>query len=125
MSYMESKYSPEIQAEIDEITNKIQRWQNIFDFKTEFYYNGWAISLREKSVYPRCIIIFKSFDTNSFSIKSFEIHLKNLQKEEYKELYCTDNLNSIKSVLEELKEIIYGKDLIQEASRIYRKAFMN
>lgn len=122
---MESKYSPEIQAEIDEIINKIQKWQNIFDFKTEFYYNGWAISLREKSVYPRCIVIFKSFETNTFSIKSFEIRLKNYQKEEYKELYCNDHINSTKSMLLELKEIIYGKDLIQEASKIYKNTFIN
>ena len=122
---MKNKFSPKIHAEINSIINKIQKWENFFEFRTEFYFNGWAISLREKNLYPRYIIIFKSYDSQMYSIKSFEIHLKNYQKEEYKELYSNNHINDTNSMLEELKEIIYGKDLIQEASRIYRKAFMN
>jgi len=122
---MKNKFSPKIHAEINSIINKIQKWENFFEFRTEFYFNGWAISLREKNLYPRYIIIFKSYDSQMYSIKSFEIHLKNYQKEEYKELYSNNHINDTNSMLEELKEIIYGKDLIEEASKIYKNAFIN
>jgi len=122
---MKNKFSPKIHAEINSIINKIQKWENFFEFRTEFYFNGWAISLREKNLYPRYIIIFKSYHSNMYSIKSFEIHLKNYQKEEYKELYSNNHIKDTNSMLEELKEIIYGKDLIEEASKIYKNAFIN
>ncbi|MFW9819532.1 MAG: hypothetical protein ACFFE5_07970 [Candidatus Thorarchaeota archaeon] len=122
---MNNKFSHETQAEINEIMKKIRRWEHFFEFQTEFYFNGWAISLREKNLYPRYIIIFKSYDTGLFSIKSFEIHLKNYQKEEYKEIYSDSHIDDANSMLEELKDIIYGKDLIEEASKIYKNAFIN
>ncbi len=122
---MKNKFSPETQVEINRIIKKIQKWENFFEFKTELYFNGWSISLREKNLYPRYIIIFKSYDTNFYSIKSFEVHLKNYQKEEYKELYSNDHVEDTNSLLEELKEIIYGKDLIQEASKMHKNAFIN
>ncbi len=122
---MIDKFSHETQAELNEIMKKIRRWENFFELETEFFFNGWAISLREKNLYPRYIIIFKSYDTNLYSIKSFEIHLKNYQKEEYKEIYSNNHIEDSDSMLEELKDIIYGKDLIEEASKIYKKAFIN
>jgi hypothetical protein len=122
---MNNKYSPETQVEINKIMKKIRKWEYFFEFETEFYFNGWAISLREKNLYPRYIIIFKSYDTNLYSIKSFEIHLKNYQKEEFKEIYSNNQIEDANSMLEELKEIIYGKDLIEEASKIYKNAFIN
>ncbi len=122
---MNNKYSPETQVEINKIMKKTRKWEHFFEFETEFYFNGWAISLREKNLYPRYIIIFKSYDTNLYSIKSFEIHLKNYQKEEFKEIYSNNHIENANSMLEELKEIIYGKDLIEEASKIYKNMFIN
>ncbi|MFX0039068.1 MAG: hypothetical protein ACFFCY_07225 [Promethearchaeota archaeon] len=121
---MKNHFIPETQAEINRIINKIQKWENLFELKTELYFNGWAIFLREKNLYPRYIIIFKSYDTTHYSIKSFEIHLINYHKEEYKELYSNDQIEDSNSMLKELKEIIYGKDLIKSASEIYKNAFI-
>lgn len=122
---MKNKYSPEIQIEINVVLEEIRKWKNIFDFKIEFYYDGWAIFLREKNAYPRLITIFKSYDTKMYSIKSFEVTLKNLQKEEFEELYSIENIACINKLLQELKDIIYGKDLINEASEIYNNSFLN
>ena len=122
---MKNKFSPEIHAEINEIMTKIQKWKNIFDYKIEFYFDGWAIFLREKYAYPRFITVFKSYDANSYLIKSFEVSLKDFQKEEFKELYSIENINNINDLLEELKDIIYGKDLINEASNLYNNMFLN
>jgi hypothetical protein len=121
---MKNKFSIELQAEIDDFINKIQKWKDFFDFQIELYFDGWAISLREKNLYPRLIIIFKSFDNNMYSLKSFEIHLKELQKEEFKELYSIDNIDNTDTLINELKEIVYGKDLMTEASKIYNNVFI-
>jgi len=121
---MRNKFSIELHAEIDDFINKIQKWKEFFDFQIELYFDGWAISLREKSLYPRLIIIFKSFDNNMYSLRSFEIHLKELEKEEFKELYSIDNIDNTETLIDELKEIVYGKDLMTEASKIYNNAFI-
>lgn len=63
--------------------------------------------------------------SNVYSIKSFEIHLKNYQKEEYKELYSNRHIKDTNSMLEELKEIIYGKKIIEQVSKIYKNIFIN
>ena len=122
---MNNKFSAEIQAEINDIVSKIQNWKNFFNYKIEFYFDGWAIFLREKNAYPRYITIFKSYNTNTYSIKSFEVYLKDFQKEEFKELYFIDNISTKNDLLKELKDIIYGKDLIQEASELYNNTFLN
>ncbi|MFX1389676.1 MAG: hypothetical protein ACFE9Z_06395 [Promethearchaeota archaeon] len=122
---MEKKLSQKINEEIDDVLNKILKWENFFNIKTELYYDGWAIFLREKNAYPRIIILFKSYDNNNYSIKSFEVHLKNYQKEEFKELYTKQNINNLNDLLKELKDVIYGKDLIQDASKIFSDTFTN
>jgi hypothetical protein len=122
---MENKFSTHIQTEINYIINEIQRWKKFFDSKIEFYYDGWAIFLREKNVYPRNITIFKSYERDMYSIKSFEIHLKNYNKEEYKELYSVDNIKDKNDLVKELKDFIYGKDLLEDASKIYKNTFLN
>lgn len=117
---MENKYSLEIQKEIDDILNNIDAWKDLFFINYEFYYDGWAIFLKEKNIYPRKIVIFKSYSKNSYSIKSFEIHFNNnIKKEKFKELYSKKNIENKKKLLNELKEIIYGKDLLFLASKIY------
>jgi len=121
---MNDKFSPDIQAEINEIIAKIEKWKNYFDTSIEFYFDGWAIFLREKNNFPRCITIFKSYCTNMYSIKSFEVHLKNYNKEEFKELYFVNDISNRNSLLEELKAVIYGKDLAKNASKIYHNSLL-
>ncbi|MHA2037210.1 MAG: hypothetical protein ACW972_07830 [Promethearchaeota archaeon] len=108
---MNGKFSQKIQDEIEEILNRLRLWKDIFYFNTEIYYDGWAIFLREKNLYPRCIVIFKSYEVDSYSIKSFEVHLENYRKETFKELYSLEKIKKQDELLSELKEIIYGKDL--------------
>ncbi|MFW9882598.1 MAG: hypothetical protein ACFFG0_56775 [Candidatus Thorarchaeota archaeon] len=122
---MKNKFSIKTQTEIDALLERLQEWKEFFEVKTELFFDGWAISLREKSAYPRSIVIFRSYDANSYSIKSFEILFKNYHKEEYNELYSIDNINNINSLVKEIREIIYGKDLIKEASKIYNDTFSN
>ena len=119
---MKNKFSKEIQDEIDDLLSKIQKWKNLFEIRIEYYYDGWGIFLREKNLYPRSIIIFKSYKDNIYSIKSFEIHLKDYQKELYKELFSNDNISNVSDLVVELKEVIYGKDLTEEASRIFNNS---
>jgi len=91
---MINKFSSETQKEIDGIIKKIKTWKDLFNINQEFYYDGWSISLKEKNVYPRCIIIFKSYESNQFSIRSFDIYLRNYQKEEYHEIYSVEKIKN-------------------------------
>ena len=121
---MNEKFSPKIQTEINEIIFKIEKWKNYFNINFEFYFDGWAIFLREKNTFPRFITIFKSYHTNTYSIKSFEVHLKNYNKEEFKELYFINKISNQKNLLDELKAVIYGKDLVKNASKIYHNSLL-
>ena len=121
---MKNKFSPEIQNEIDEIFEKINTWKELFYLKVEFYFDGWAIFLREKNLYHRSIVIFKSYSKTTYSLKSFEIHLHKLKKEEFREIYSEENIRNHKDLLKELKEVIYGKDLLKNASKTYKNAFL-
>ena len=120
---MNSKFSQEIQDDIDEILKQLRFWKDIFGFNTEFYYDGWAIFLREKNLYPRCIVIFKSYEKDSYSIRSFEVRLQNFKTEKYKELYSVEKIKNQDALLVELKEIIYGKDLGNQVLRMCDDAF--
>ena len=121
---MKDKISPETQKEIEQIKLRIYAWKNLFDIEVKLYVDGWAIFLREKNVYPRSIIIFKSYENGTYSIKSFEIHLRNYKDEVFKELYTADNIENQKDLLNELKDVIYGKDLLNNASEIYKNTFV-
>ena len=116
---MESKYSPEIQSEINHLLDTIKIYKNLFSINIEYFIDGWAIFLNEKRIYPRRIVIFKSYNNDSFSIKSFEINLNDCRKEENKELYSISNLDTIDKVMKELKDIIYGKDMMSYTSEKY------
>ncbi|MHA2008669.1 MAG: hypothetical protein ACXABO_11480 [Promethearchaeota archaeon] len=120
---MKDKFSVEIQREIDEIILKIQKWKNLFNIKVEFYSDGWAIFLREKNIYPRCIVIFKSYENDLYTVKSFEIQLRNFKKEEYNELYSLENIKNKNNLIQEIKDIIYGKDLGTQALKICKNNF--
>ncbi|MFX1275163.1 MAG: hypothetical protein ACFFBP_09765 [Promethearchaeota archaeon] len=110
---MENKYQDDIQKEINLILERIRSWKNLFFIASEYYFDGWSIILKEKNAYPRRIVIFKSYLTNSYSIKSFEIHFDTNHKEKHEELYFVDKIRTPEEVLREIKEIIYGKDLFK------------
>ena len=116
---MESKYSPEIQSEINHLLDSIQVYSSYFSIKVEYFIDGFALFLSEKNLYPRRIVIFKSYNNDFFSIKSFEVNLRYNQKEEINELYSISNLDTIDKVMKELKEIIYGKDIMKYTSDKY------
>ena len=108
---MENKYSLKTQEEINAVLDILKEWKNLFVIKEDYFYEGWAIYLKEKSIYPRSIVIFKSYSEHQYSIKSFEIHSSN-KKELLKELYVNERIYSIPELYTEVKEIIYGKDLL-------------
>jgi len=114
---MIDKDQEDIQNEINNILNRISFWKGLFFISVEYYFDGWSINLQEKNAYPRRIIIFKSYLTNTYSIKSFEIHLTSSKKDKYEELYFIKNILESDEVLKELKEIIYGKDIIKSAKK--------
>jgi hypothetical protein len=120
---MDKKFSHETQHDLEEILKQLQFWKDIFYIRTEFYFEGWAIFLREKNLYPRCIVIFKSYENQLFSIKSFEIHLQNFKKENFKEIYSVQKIDNQHTLLVELKEIIYGKDLGNQVMRMCDDTF--
>lgn len=122
---MINKFSPEIRKEIENLLEKAQVWTDLFNIKLEFYYDGWAVFLKEKEIYPRCIVIFKSYEKNQYSIKSYDIHFQNYKKEKYQEIYSVENLLNQVDVIKELKEIIYGKDLGSQALHLYNETFLD
>lgn len=117
------KFSLQTQEEIEAIIKIVQFWDNIFNYKIEHYFDGWALFLREKNLYPRCIVIFKSYDINQYSIKSYEIHLRDYEKEEFNEIYARDHIENQEELEKELKEIIYGKDLGNHVLKICEETF--
>jgi len=121
---MENKYSQEIQTEIYNVLNNIP-FKNYFSESVEFYIDGWALVLKEKNLYPRSIVIFRAYKSDSFSIKSFEIVQEKFEKVSYNELYFKDNIKNTDDLLIELKEIICGKDLIDLTSNNYHTFFRN
>jgi len=112
---MEHKFSTETQKEVNTVLDKVSEWKNLFSIKVDYFYEGWAIYLKEKSIYPRSIVIFKSYSEDYYSIKSFEIHTNN-KKELFKELYVNEKIETISNLYYEVKEIIYGKDILGSIS---------
>ena len=121
---MNNKFSEEIQEEIEGILKKTQAWKDLFNIKLEFYYDGWAVFLKEKNLYPRCIVIFKSNENMQYSIRSYNVYLQNYKKEEYQEIYSVENIRNQDDLIKELRDIIYGKDLGIQALKIYNDTFM-
>ena len=115
--YMDQKYSFETQKEINTVLASFNEWKNLFSIKVDYFYEGWGIYLKEKSLYPRSIVIFKSYSEKNYAIKSFEIHT-NKGKEIYKELYVNENITTMSELYTEVKEIIYGKDILGSISSI-------
>jgi len=118
---MENKYSIQTQKEIDSLFIRLQVWKDFFFFKIEYHMDGWAIILDEKNAYPRKIIIFKPYREEIYSIKSFEIRQNNGKKDIHEELYFNDKINSLDDLVYEIREIIYGKDLMNIATKKYQE----
>jgi len=121
---MEKKYSSNTQNQINDILNFLDTWRELFSIKINYYQEGWAISLREKNLYPRYIVIFKPYELNFYSIKSFEIHFDRENKEIFKELYFNQNIYNLNELIYEIKEIIYGKDIANDLIRGFNKKFL-
>lgn len=79
--------------------------------------DGWRINLRERTLFPRLIQITKNEKKESFMIQSFEIiHKAYPNSSEYREglnkLYESEEMLDMESLIKELKEILFGKDLL-------------
>ncbi len=114
---MDHKNSLKTQKEVNTVLNKLAEWKMLFSINVNYFYEGWAINLKEKSIYPRNIVIFKSYSEDHYSIKSFEIH-SNKEKDFFKELYANEKIYTLLNLYSEVKEIIYGKDILESISRI-------
>lgn len=116
-NYMNDKYSVKTQNEVNLIFERLDEWKNLFFFEVRYFYEGWAIYMREKNTYPRNLVIFKSYSENYYSIKSFEIHFSE-KKETYKELYINEKIDTVQQLQSEIKEIIYGKDILDSITKL-------
>jgi len=114
---MENKYSIKTQNDINYVLESLESWKSLFSIEVSYYFEGCAIILKEKNVYPRLIIIFGPYDKNRYSVKSFEIHYDDAKNESYKEIYWNDKIEDLSDLLKEVKEIIYGKDIINFVSQ--------
>lgn len=116
------KYSNDIQSQISTVLESISIWKDLFYIRQEFYIDGYSIILDEDVSYPRRIVIFKKFEGN-YSIKSFEINHEGGLKAKQNEIYSVSDIKEIKSLIKELRSVIYGKDLINSVSCKLRKYF--
>ncbi|MHA1478620.1 MAG: hypothetical protein ACTSPU_10515, partial [Promethearchaeota archaeon] len=71
-NYMNDKYCLKTQNEINSILERLNEWKNLFFLEVRYFYEGWAIYMREKNTYPRSLVIFKSYSNDYYAIKSFE-----------------------------------------------------
>jgi hypothetical protein len=109
---MEKKYSKKTQVLIEKFLNYIESWKSLFSVSINYYFEGWAAYLTEKSMFPRSIVVFNQYDVGNFSIKSFQVSYDKKAKEIFTELYSKENIQGLENLCLELKEVIYGKDLI-------------
>ncbi|MCJ7648115.1 MAG: hypothetical protein MUP85_05845 [Candidatus Lokiarchaeota archaeon] len=113
---MEKKYEYDTQIQVDKLMKKLGIWKDLFSVKINFYVEGWAAYLMEKNIYPRLIVIFKPYDCDYFSIKSFEVSYDTKANEIHSEIYSQDLIYGFQNLFVELKEVIYGKDIITSIS---------
>ena len=114
---MENKFSRKTQAKIEKTLEFLESWKTLFSISVNYYVEGWAIYLREKNMFPRSIVVFKPYDFDCYSIKSFEISYDKNTKEIFTELYHKENIQGLDALFLELKEVIYGKDIINTINR--------
>ena len=118
------KYSLEIKGEIDSIISSFHSWRNLFTIIIEHFIDGWALFLKENRAFPRKIIVFRSYEKKSYSLKSYEIYFNKIsKKEEEIELYTVEGIGTKTQLIKELRAVIYGKDIINFASIKLRQYF--
>ncbi|MFW9771048.1 MAG: hypothetical protein ACFFBY_01785 [Promethearchaeota archaeon] len=115
---MENKH---IEDQIHKILTYLDKWKELFFIKLNYYEEGWAITLREKNIYPRYIVIFKPYELEKYSLKSSEIHFNKNNHESFNEIYYKTNIYKMNELLNEIKEIIYGKDIADKILRDIHK----
>jgi hypothetical protein len=113
---MEKKNEYNTQIQVNKVMKKLSIWKDLFSVNINFYVEGWAAYLMEKTIYPRLIVIFRPYDYNHFSIKSFEVSYDAKANEIHSEIYSKDLIYGFQNLFIELKEIIYGKDIISSIS---------
>jgi len=118
---MENKFAPYMEDKVHKLLSYLDDWKGLFSIKLNYYEEGWAISLREKSIYPRYIVIFKPYDLDKYSLKSFEIHFDENNNEALKEIYYNKDIYNLNALFTEVKEIIYGKDIADKILRDFHK----
>lgn len=102
------------------LLKKIEKWKNISLEVIKYNKDKFQIILREikpysKRKYPRRIIISNSYKLKTYSISTYEIHKNKNDEEKYLEIYNTkvEGNYDIKTIANDLKEIIHGKDEIK------------
>ncbi|MFX0147830.1 MAG: hypothetical protein ACFE8E_08765 [Candidatus Hodarchaeota archaeon] len=118
---MEYKFTPYIEDNIQKLLSYLDDWKGLFSIKLNYYEEGWAISLREKSIYARYIVIFKPYDLNQYSLKSFEIHFDINNNEALREIYFNKDIYTLNALYTEVKEVIFGKDIADKILRDFHK----
>ncbi len=105
---------------IKTLLNIIEKFNNIFLEDIKNNENKFKIILREKKPYskrkyPRRIIISNSYKTKTYSISTYEIHKNKNDEEKYLGIYNVkvEGNYDIKTIANDLKEIIHGKDEIK------------
>ncbi|MHA1641327.1 MAG: hypothetical protein ACTSUX_12640 [Promethearchaeota archaeon] len=107
---MENKYSQNTEILINKLLTHVSNWKHLFKIDFQYFYDGWAIYLKEKLNFPRLITIFWSYQLQEFSIKSFELRDEN-DKYGY-ELFFKEKIKTIEEIKNIIKDVIYGMDLI-------------
>lgn len=110
-------------SQIDTILRNFKIWDNSFEISQENYLDGWACIFNEKNFNPRRIVLYKDYETNTFSIKSFEIDILDYNGKNYEEIYSISDIQKFEEVLVELKRILFGKDVINSAYKKYKNFF--
>ena len=120
MKDISKKKSEMTRNKIKTLLNLIEKCNNIFLEDIKNNENEFKIILREKKPYskrkyPRRIIISNSHKIKTYSISTYEIHKNKNDDEKYLEIYNVkvEGNYDIKTIANDLKEIIHGKDEIK------------
>ena len=117
---MENKFSFKTQEEINNLKKRINQWKTLFSVEERYYLEGWAIYLRENTLYPRNIVIFKPYEQDCYELKSFEIIIDEHDNEKLEELYRINNIGDQDQLMMELKDVIYGKDILESTTEKFK-----
>lgn len=118
---MHSKYSNSCQEEIQSIIDYLKKWNRFFSIEIQYFIDGWSISLNELTLYPRYIVVAKFYNCECFNIKSFEVSLNESFEEEHKEIFSINQIKTKEKLFQEIRQIIYGKDLFSNVKNCLKK----